>query len=64
MLFQSGYAPASFEKVDYLTFRGTFSYGPAYYIIQPGEWWEYDPGDGYGPIYDSITGQQLRPFPS
>lgn len=27
------------------------------------EYWPYDPGDGGGPIYDSATGAQLRPFP-
>jgi hypothetical protein len=27
------------------------------------EYWPYDPNDGDGPIYDSATGQQLRPFP-
>lgn len=31
--------------------------------IKPKEYWEYDPNDGGGPIYDSTTGQQLRPFP-
>ena len=28
------------------------------------EYWPYDPNDGLGPIYDSTTGEQLRPFPS
>jgi hypothetical protein len=28
------------------------------------EYWPYDPGDGLGPIYDSATGAQLRPFPA
>ena len=27
------------------------------------EYWPYDPEDGLGPIYDSTTGAQLRPFP-
>jgi hypothetical protein len=27
------------------------------------EYWPYDPEDGLGPIYDSATGAQLRPFP-
>jgi hypothetical protein len=27
------------------------------------EYWPYDPQDGGGPIYDSTTGAQLRPFP-
>ena len=31
--------------------------------IEVAEWWPYDPGDGGGPIYDSATGAQLRPFP-
>jgi hypothetical protein len=31
--------------------------------IEPSEFWEYDPGDGLGPIYDKTTGAQLRPFP-
>jgi len=29
--------------------------------IQPIEWWPYDPLDGGGPIYDSVTGAVLRP---
>lgn len=32
--------------------------------ITPDEYWPYDPGDGGGPIYDSATGAQLRPFPN
>jgi hypothetical protein len=32
--------------------------------LQVTEYWEYDPLDGLGPIYDKITGKQLRPFPS
>jgi hypothetical protein len=32
-------------------------------VLKPLEFWEYDPGDGLGPIYDSATGAQLRPFP-
>lgn len=31
--------------------------------IEANEYWEYDPGDGGGPIYDRLTGRQLRPFP-
>lgn len=31
--------------------------------LYPLEYWEYDPGDGGGPIYDKDTGKQLRPFP-
>lgn len=32
--------------------------------IEATEYWPYDPGDGLGPIYDSATGEQLRPFPN
>jgi hypothetical protein len=32
--------------------------------LVPSEYWPYDPGDGGGPIYDSVTGAQLRGFPS
>lgn len=32
-------------------------------IITPAEYWEYDPNDGGGPIYDKETGEQLRSFP-
>lgn len=32
--------------------------------VEAVEYWPYDPGDGLGPIYDSATGRQLRPFPS
>lgn len=28
------------------------------------EYWPYDPEDGGGPIYNSVTGAQLRPFPA
>jgi hypothetical protein len=28
------------------------------------EYWEYNPNDGGGPIYDSQTGEQLREFPN
>jgi hypothetical protein len=31
--------------------------------VTPSEYWPYDPGDGGGPIYDSVTGAQLRGFP-
>jgi hypothetical protein len=30
--------------------------------ISIAEFWEYDPGDGGGPIYDKDTGKQLRSF--
>jgi hypothetical protein len=32
--------------------------------IEAAEFWEYDPGDGLGPIYDKTTGAQLRAFPT
>jgi len=37
--------------------------GPASVVMNAVEYWPYDPNDGGGPIYDSTTGQQLRPFP-
>lgn len=33
-------------------------------LIEPQEFWPYDPGDGLGPIYDIETGKQLRAFPA
>jgi hypothetical protein len=33
-------------------------------VIEPAEFWPYDPDDGLGPIYDSQTGAQLRAFPA
>lgn len=33
-------------------------------IMEPIEFWPYNPGDGGGPIYDKTTGSQLRPFSS
>jgi hypothetical protein len=32
--------------------------------VTPSEYWPYDPLDGKGPIYDSVTGAQLRGFPN
>lgn len=32
-------------------------------IIRPHEYWEHDPFDGGGPIYDGTTGEQIRPLP-
>jgi hypothetical protein len=32
-------------------------------LIEAAEYWPYDPLDGGGPIYDSITGEQIRDFP-
>lgn len=31
--------------------------------LSASEYWPYDPNDGGGPIYDSVTGKQLRAFP-
>jgi hypothetical protein len=31
--------------------------------IEANEYWPYDPEDGGGPIYDTLTGEQLRDFP-
>jgi hypothetical protein len=33
-------------------------------VLEAIEYWPYDPNDGLGPIYDSATGEQLRPFPA
>jgi len=33
------------------------------FTLEAVEYWPYDPNDGGGPIYDSSTGDQLRPFP-
>jgi hypothetical protein len=33
------------------------------FTLEAVEYWPYDPNDGLGPIYDSSTGEQLRPFP-
>jgi hypothetical protein len=30
--------------------------------IEAHEYWPYDPNDGLGPVYDTTTGDQLRPF--
>lgn len=32
--------------------------------ISPYRYWPFDPNDGDGPIYDGVTGEQLRGFPS
>jgi hypothetical protein len=32
--------------------------------LQGNEYWPYDPNDGGGPIYNTTTGAQIRPFPS
>jgi hypothetical protein len=51
-------------RVDYLTYNITLRNGAGIVVMRPQEYWPYDPGDGGGPIYDTTTGQQLRPFPS
>ena len=63
--------PATFgtATIDGLSFSlttgGTLTPGySASITITAEEYWPYDPGDGGGPIYDSATGAQLRPFPS
>ena len=43
---------------------GSPIYGYLAGSISAEEYWPYDPGDGGGPIYDSATGAQLRPFPA
>jgi hypothetical protein len=49
-------------SVDTGTGSAPQRYGPG--AIAAEEYWPYDPGDGGGPIYDTTTGKQLRPFPS
>ena len=51
-------------RVGYLTYNITLKNGGGTVVMQPQEYWPYDPKDGGGPIYDSVTGEQLRPFPS
>jgi hypothetical protein len=34
------------------------------HVVSAEEYWPYDPEDGGGPIYDSVTGAQLRDFPA
>lgn len=31
--------------------------------LEAREWWEYDPNDGGGPIYNSVTGERMRANP-
>lgn len=33
-------------------------------LVKPARYWPYDPGDGGGPIYDTVTGRLLRGFPN
>lgn len=49
------YVPYIGGFIDLLSVSGT---------LEPLEWWEYDPNDGKGPIYDKDTGKQLRAFPN
>ena len=50
-------------RVGYLTFSITLTNDAGTVVMQPQEYWPYDPGDGAGPIYDSVTGAKLREFP-
>lgn len=60
--FLSGLTPESMSKTGYLSY--SLSLGAAGYVaMSPQEYWEYDPGDGKGPIFNSTTGKQIRPFP-
>jgi hypothetical protein len=47
-----------------ITVYGESGSSPVSGSITATAYWPYDPGDGQGPIYDSTTGEQLRPFPS
>jgi hypothetical protein len=61
--------PLSWQIADSLgSISKPFRYGSSSitgtFEITPSEYWPYDPNDGLGPIYDSTTGEQLRPFPA
>ena len=57
----SGY---SITKPLYRTLpAGVGNIGPASVVMNAAEYWPYDPGDGKGPIYNNLTGAQLRGFP-
>jgi hypothetical protein len=49
------------SRYDQAGFSNTLSVNSSLEAI---EYWPYDPGDGFGPIYDKDTGAQLRPFPN
>ncbi len=58
-----------FAEITFLDQKFQWSYWvarlPIYNLkIEATEYWEYDPNDGGGPIYDSQTGEQLREFPN
>jgi hypothetical protein len=57
----SSYPSAPLNRPFAYTFQKTDTFS---LVIEPAEYWPYDPEDGGGPIYDSATGQQLRPFPN
>ena len=62
-----GFDVGTKQKTGYLSFRYNVPNFYGYNLqldISPSEYWPYDPGDGLGPIYDSTTGEQLRPFPA
>lgn len=61
-----GFEVGAKQKTGYLSLRYTVPDFYGYNLqldISPSEYWPYDPGDGLGPIYNSTTGAQLRPFP-
>ena len=37
-----------------------FTVGGSSFVITAEEYWEYDPRDGGGPIWDKDTGEQIR----
>lgn len=53
----------TFDGIAVPCFRGNGATA-ASLTIAPYQYHAYDPGDGAGPIYDSTTGAQLRPFPN
>jgi hypothetical protein len=57
VLASSSYGFAKSFNETSITWTGSIN-------ITASEYWPYDPNDGLGPIYDSATGEQLRPFPA
>lgn len=70
--YSVGFASGDFEQgppnytppdgpLTYYSYQRTSGF---VFEVEPTEYWPYDPEDGLGPIYDSTTGAQLRPFPN
>ena len=62
----AAFGTATINDIAFNLTTGDESVVPGYsatITITPEEYWPYDPNDGLGPVYDSATGAQLRPFP-